>query len=111
MLEYIFRVDDSMTVEEVAEAARAHVSAREGEEAMTIAERLQQKGEKSGQKRGEKIGEKLGIQNILRRQLASRFGELSPEHQERLVRADSETLFQWSERVLTATTIDDVFEP
>ena len=119
VLEYFFRVDDSVTVDEVSEAARTAISAREGEEAMTIAERLQQQGEKIGQKRGEKIGEKrgekLGIQKgqtaLLLRLLTTRFGELPHGYQQRLEQADSETLLTWSERILTAKTIDDVFEP
>ena len=85
---------------------------------MTIAERLQQQGEKIGQERGEKIGEKrgekLGIQKgqtaLLQRQLTSRFGELRPEYKQRLEQADSDTLLKWSERILTAKTFDDVFE-
>ena len=100
-----------MTVEEVAEAARTAISAREGEEAMTIAERLQQQGEKIGEKRGEKRGIQKGQTALLQRQLTSRFGELPRRYQQRLKQADSDTLLKWSERILTAKTLDDVFEP
>lgn len=35
----------------------------------------------------------------------------SPRYQERLASADSDRLCRWSERILTAETIDDVFSP
>lgn len=41
--------------------------------------------------------------------LERRFGSLTELARERVVQADSETLLRWGERVLTATTLEDVF--
>ncbi len=67
-------------------------------------------GKKEGRKEGEKIGIRKGELAVLRRQLERRFGELPPEAVERLERADVDLLLVWSDRVLTATKLDEVFE-
>ena len=46
---------------------------------------------------------------MLRRLLQAKFGALSPVYQRRIKQADAHTLLLWSERVLTAATLDDVF--
>ena len=43
--------------------------------------------------------------------LERKFGELQPDAIERLERADVDLLLSWSDRILTATTLNDVFEP
>jgi hypothetical protein len=40
---------------------------------------------------------------------ALRFGELSETVRKRVARADSEALERWAERVLTATSLTEVF--
>ena len=75
-------------------------------------------GKKEGKKEGERIGirkgEQIGIRKgelaVLRRQLERKFGELPPEAVARLERADVDLLLEWSDRVLTAATLDEVFE-
>jgi flagellar biosynthesis/type III secretory pathway protein FliH len=65
-----------------------------------------EQGLEEGRKEGRKEGELL----ILTRQLAQKFGPL-PEHRaRRLQDADADTLLKWSERVLTAAAIEDVFD-
>jgi hypothetical protein len=57
-------------------------------------------------------GRQPGIQQdgarILIRQLTKRFGELPDDKRFKIETADSDTLLQWSERVLTAQTLDEV---
>ncbi len=71
-------------------------------------------GEKAGEKAGREAGKKEGIREgelaVLRRQLGGRFGELPPEAVVRLERADVDLLLVWSDRVLTAAKLADVFE-
>ncbi|MFW6172080.1 MAG: hypothetical protein ACODAD_16460, partial [Planctomycetota bacterium] len=83
------------------QAARTHISPREGAEAMTIAEELDKRGEKPGIQKGQ-VG-------LLQRLLESRFAQFPDIYKQRLQQADSDTLLTWSERVLTAETLEDVF--
>ena len=105
MLEYFFRADSTVTVDEVVQAAHTHISPREGAEAMTIAEEL----EKRGEKRGEERGIQKGQVGLLQRLLESRFGQLPDPYKQRLQQADSNTLLTWSDGVLKAKTLEDVF--
>ncbi len=57
-----------------------------------------------------KEGIRLGEPAVLRRQLERKFGALGPEVDKRLQQADVDLLLVWSDRILTATKLDDVFE-
>jgi hypothetical protein len=73
---------------------------------VTTAERIgMEKGERIGKAEGERIGEA----RVLARQLEKRFGPLSEERRRQLELADAESLLEWSERILTAQTVDEVF--
>ncbi len=67
-------------------------------------------GEQIGIRKGEQIGIRKGELAMLRRLLERKFGKLTPETAERLERADVDLLLVWSDRVLTAAKLDDVFE-
>ena len=54
-------------------------------------------------------GRRQGETEVLLRQLRLRFGALPEDVAARLNAADSETLLRWSERVLSAATLDAVF--
>ncbi|MCI5132425.1 MAG: DUF4351 domain-containing protein [Candidatus Electrothrix sp. EH2] len=54
-------------------------------------------------------GEQKGEIRLLFRQLRKRFGELPGWVEERLRQASSGMLETWSERVLTASTLEEVF--
>jgi hypothetical protein len=45
---------------------------------------------------------------MLLRLLARRFGELPEDKRKQIESADAETLLEWSERVLTANSLDEV---
>jgi hypothetical protein len=76
-----------------------------------------EQGEKKGEKRGIKIGRAQGRQEgrqegaaqMLERLLNRRFGALSPTVQKRLAKASPEQLAKWSEAVLDAQTLKQVF--
>ena len=70
----------------------------------TFAERFRQEGMQKGIQEGMQKGEAA----VLIRQLRLKFGALPDEKQRLIEAADSETLLQWSERVLTADSIDEV---
>ena len=67
-------------------------------------------GKREGKKEGERIGIRKGELAVLRRQLERKFGELSSKALGHLERADVDLLLEWSDRVLTATSLDEVFE-
>jgi len=54
-------------------------------------------------------GRRQGEVEVLLRQLRSRFGALPEDVTARLNAADAETLLRWSERVLSAASLDAVF--
>jgi hypothetical protein len=58
----------------------------------------------------ERMAEARGEARVLLRQLTLKFGPPSPEIQQRISDADAETLLMWSERVLSADTIDDIVD-
>jgi hypothetical protein len=76
-----------------------------------------EEGEKRGEKRGEQRGEQRGLAQgrregaleVLERQLHRRFGALPPTVRKRLARASADELARWSEAVLDAQTLKQVF--
>ena len=72
-------------------------------------ERITQGWLLEGKREGEQIGIRKGQLAMLRRQLEHRFGQLPREAIECLERADVDLLLEWSDRVLTAAKLDDIF--
>ncbi len=70
-----------------------------------FAERFMEKGREEGVKKGIRQGEA----QMLLRQLSLRFGNLPEGAREQVESADADTLLRWSERILTASTLDAVF--
>jgi flagellar biosynthesis/type III secretory pathway protein FliH len=78
----------------------------------TFSERFIQKGIQQGMQQGIQQGMQQGMQQgearMLLRLLARRFGELPEDKRKQIESADTETLLEWSERVLTANSLDEV---
>ena len=78
-----------------------------------FAERFMEKGREEGLEQGLEQGLKKGIRQgeaqLLLRQLSLRFGDLPQSAREQVESADADTLLRWSERILTASTLDEVF--
>lgn len=72
----------------------------------TLAERWKAEGEA----RGRAEGEIEGARGVLLRQLTLKFGALSTDHQERVLRADADTVQRWSLRILTAGSLGELLE-
>ena len=73
-------------------------------------ERITQGWLNEGKKEGKKEGIRIGELAVLRRLLERKFGELPAAAVGRLERADVDLLLVWSDRVLTAEKLDDIFE-
>jgi predicted transposase YdaD len=68
-----------------------------------------QEGLQEGLQKGRQEGRQEGEARILFRLLRFKFGPLAPEVEERVHSADADRLLEWSERVLTAEQLQDVF--
>jgi hypothetical protein len=73
---------------------------------ITSVERI---GMEKGMQKGIQQGKQLGAADMLLRQIERRFGPPSDMVRERITRADSDTLMQWSERMLDAQNLDDLW--
>ncbi len=69
-----------------------------------FAQRFTEQGREEGRQEGIQRGEA----RILTAQLSLRFGELPATVHQRIEAADADTLLRWSERVLTAATLDEI---
>jgi len=79
---------------------------------VTSAERFGiEKGVKQGIEKGLEQGRLEGEAAVLLRQIRRKFGpEASAAAEARIGAADAETLLEWSERILSAETVDQVFD-
>jgi predicted transposase YdaD len=66
-------------------------------------------GKQEGRLEGKLEGVQLGEATILLRQIELKFGAISEQDRRRIESADAETLLKWSERVLTAESLDQLF--
>jgi hypothetical protein len=94
VLRYIYLVNDQVPPREVAERLGRLLGQGAKEAYVTYGEQLIQQGQVK----------------VLRKLLERRFGLLSEQTLERLEAAGDQDLDQWVERVLTARTLDEVFE-
>lgn len=69
-----------------------------------FAERFIEKGIQEGMQQGMQKGEA----RVLLRLLEARFGPLSETQRQQVSTADTDTLLNWSDRVLTANTLDEI---
>jgi hypothetical protein len=91
------------------EEASAGVSNEAKEVIMTLAEQLEDRGEKRGLAKGLAEGRVEGARSVLLKQLALKFTTIGPKLEERIARASEADLEQWSERILSASSLDELF--
>jgi predicted transposase YdaD len=124
LMSYIMEVTGTPT-EEIGDFLELEVSPMAYEEFISTAERLRREGREQGLRQGLEEGRKEGLEEgleegrregleegrreVLCKQLTLRFGKLSPTARKRIARADSDALERWAERVLTATSLAEVF--
>jgi predicted transposase/invertase (TIGR01784 family) len=68
-----------------------------------------EEGLQKGLQKGLQRGKQEGFSEMLHGQLTKKFGPLSAEIENKLNNADHEQLLLWSERILTANSLGDVF--
>lgn len=69
-----------------------------------------EEGLQEGRSKGIEEGITQGEAQILLRLLQRRFGDIPPQFVTRIQSADNDTLLRWSERILSAQTLEDVFQ-
>jgi len=74
----------------------------------TYLQRVREESEQRGKQQGEQRGVQKGEVLILLRQMGLKFGKIPDEVYRRVQQADSDTLLIWSERILTANSIDEL---
>ncbi len=75
-------------------------------ESMTgLAQKLRQEGRQQGMQQGMQQGEAA----MLIRLLQAKFGSLPEQVREKIESTDAQTLLKWSERVLTANSLEDIY--
>jgi hypothetical protein len=109
---YLFKVSDPEP-SAIKELLESKVGEQAVEAFMTYAERLIQQGraegEAKGRVEGEAKGRAEGRAEILRKLMTLKFGPLSPEMEKRISSAAITDLDRWSERVLSAQRIEEIF--
>ena len=108
---YVLNVQGHATLEALIEAIP---SPAVREVAMTIAEQLRQQGMQQGIQQGiqqgMQQGEIKGRRELLLRQLTAKFGMLDSFVIERIEQADGPTLDRLCEKVITASSLTEVFD-
>ena len=77
-----------------------------------LAERVKEWNQESlerGLQKGMQKGMQAGARKLLTRMLETKFGPLSQDFLDRMEQADDEQILLWSERILTAEKLSDIF--
>ncbi|MBF0185953.1 MAG: DUF4351 domain-containing protein [Magnetococcales bacterium] len=98
---------------EADERLMAEIVALEEDKKMPYISSVERIGEERGVLRGIQIGEQRGKQegeaSVLLRQVQRRFGQVSDDLKAMVISADLSQLEAWTDRILDAKTLDDVF--
>ena len=78
---------------------------------MTMADELIAEGRAEGRAKGRAEGQAEAEIRMLLRLLTLRHGPLSPETEQRVREATSDHRALWTDRVLTAATLEELFQP
>jgi predicted transposase/invertase (TIGR01784 family) len=103
---YLFAVHDAPEWTALR-ALAANLKEEQEKDMASIADQLIEKGMQRGLERGRQEGER----SVLTRLLERRFGPLPQDLRERLERASLHELDRWTDQVLSAHTLADVFAP
>jgi predicted transposase YdaD len=87
----------------------ANLLRRETQVMTTYLQQVRQQSRQEGRQEGEQGGVRKGEAIVLLRLLRLKFGEIPDATRRRIETADADTLLTWSEHVLTAERLDDIF--
>lgn len=98
MLKYMLNCFDGARGKEFINRLRAHLTPQLETELMTIGEQLRQEGMKQGE------------YTLLQRQMQRKFDQIPQRYLDKLHQANSETLLRWSDAILDAQSLSDIFD-
>lgn len=101
---YILNIADPARPEQLLQRLVVAAGPEAKEEIVTIADYLREQGRMAGEREGRLEGQRSTLLKLLR----LRFGELPEPSVARVRAADAGQIEAWTERVLTAPTLDDV---
>jgi predicted transposase/invertase (TIGR01784 family) len=111
---YISTVGESADGEIVLKYIAENIDKETGGEVMTIAEQIAQKakneGFMAGMEKGKAEGKTEGEAAMLVRQLKRKFGVIPEKYLQCIDKADADTLLTWGDEVISAQTMNDIFE-
>jgi predicted transposase/invertase (TIGR01784 family) len=105
---YILQVARELPIAEFRATVRRQLPETE-DIAMTIAEQLRAEGLAEGEAKGRAEGEAKARTHALKKMMTLKFGSLSAEHATRIEATTEQQLDMYIERILTASTIEEVF--
>ena len=106
LLRYLASTHRRMRRDKVARLLMNVVGPKAQEVIVTFLDEIELRGER----KGERKGERQGRERMLLAQLAARFGKVPASAKTRIHEADDATLAAWAVEVLTAETLERVFE-
>ncbi|GAB4540451.1 MAG: Rpn family recombination-promoting nuclease/putative transposase [Haliangiales bacterium] len=116
LLHYMRTVNPHVSHDKLLDQLKPVVGSEIEETMLTEGQRLEKRGYDAGHKQGHEQGHKQGYEEgqahsrrILLRLLERRFDSLPASVVHRVSNASADELMQWSERVLDAESLDDVF--
>ncbi len=98
MLKYLLNFFDEKQGKRLINELKPYLTPRLECEIMTIGEQLRHEGMQQGEC------------GMLQRQLQRKFRQIPPQYLDRLRKADSDTLLKWSDTILDAKSLSEVFE-
>jgi predicted transposase/invertase (TIGR01784 family) len=104
VVRYIFEIGGERPVKKLRELAAKQIGKDAEEAVMSYAEQLRAEGRKEGIREGRRKAQR----DVLLRLLRARFGDLPEPAAARIKAAKATELAGWLDRVLDATTLDDV---
>ena len=94
MLKYTLDGVEGQDFDFFKKSIREYLSPALGDEIMTLAQELQQKGEAT----------------VITRLLKHRFHDVPESYLTRIKQADEQTLLSWSDKILDAQSLEEIFE-
>lgn len=101
LLKYVLTTAETLNLEAFVEVVQEGLSESTGENVMTIAEQLIERGIKKGFLR-------CGHE-VLLRLLKKKFSNVPTHYQELVEQADETKIYKWSENIIDAKTLEEVF--
>ncbi len=108
IMRYVLLVGDAPPEDYEALFTRLGPTAREAYMTST-AEQYIQRGRGEGLQQGVQQGRRQSQAATLARLLTQKFGTLTEHHQDRIQHATTDELDTWTDRILTASTLEDIF--